>query len=72
MLKIHQEPENITGPLSRNVLQNLIFWNFAVLKSSLYKLICINEDLVLPFTGFHDFLDVGEQKMHVGLAESVD
>lgn len=32
----------------------------------------INQDRVLPFTGFHDFLDVGEQKMHVGLAESVD
>jgi len=28
--------------------------------------------VVLPFTNFHDFLNVGEQEMHVGLAECVE
>ena len=40
--------------------------------TSNHELICVNQDLILPFAGFHDFLDVGEQEVHIGLAESVD
>lgn len=36
------------------------------------SLISVNIDIVLPFTGFHDLLNVREEKMHVRLAESVE
>lgn len=47
-------------------LENYIWTDFN------QKLISVNTDIHLPFTGFHDLLNVREEKMHVRLAESVE
>ncbi len=67
VLKIHQEPENMKRPSSLSSSSSSSQWRWTNNQTCNHESRCF-----LPFTGFHDFLDVGEEEVHVRLAQSVD
>lgn len=76
VFKIHQKPKNVIIKKHEWVIWQKHVWRHYIWtdfnQTFNQELISVNIDIILPFTGFHDLLNVREEKMHVRLTESVE